>query len=149
MKDDSDGNHKYDDIIELPHHHSRKHPHMPLADRAAQFSPFAALTGHGDAVKETARLTEAKVELDEDAKARLNVRLLFLEDNVKERPEVSITSFVPDKRKAGGAYVAITGAVKWIDEYEQMIVMADDTAIPIDGIVAMEGELFNHMNVDN
>ncbi len=149
MKNDSDAAHKYDDIIDLPHHRSQKHPHMPLADRAAQFSPFAALTGHGDAVKETARLTEARIELDEEAKASLNARLLFLEDNLKELPEVVITMFVPDGQKAGGAYVAKTGAVKRIDEYEQTIVMADDTVVPIDAVFALDGELFSQLDTDN
>lgn len=142
MKSGFDDEHRYDDIIDLPRHRSLKHPHMPLADRAAQFSPFAALTGHGDAVKETARLTETRMELDEEAKAHLNTRFSLLAEKIEERPEVTITVFVPDELKEGGAYVTRTGVVKRIDEYEQTIVMMDDGVIPIDGIVAMDGELF-------
>jgi hypothetical protein len=149
MNGGSDDDHKYDDIINLPHHRSRKHPPMPLADRAAQFSPFAALTGHGDAVKETARLTETRIELDEEAKASLNARLLFLENNLKEQPEVTITVFVPDERRAGGAYMTRAGVVKRIDEYEQMVVMVDDAVIPINDIAALDGELFNRMDAEN
>lgn len=145
MRNDTDEEGKYADIIDLPHHQSKKHPHMPLADRAAQFSPFAALTGHRDAVKETARLTEAKMELNDEAKTFLNARVLYLAENIMESPEASITFFVPDGRKAGGAYITKTGAVKRIDEYERTIVMADDAVIRIDDIVAIEGAVFDHM----
>jgi len=149
VNDGSDEEHKYDDIIHLPHHRSLKHPRMPLADRAAQFSPFAALTGHGDAIRETARLTESKVELSEEAKVLLNARLSLLENHIGERLEISITSFMPDKRKTGGTYITRTGIVKWIDEYEQMVVMTDDSAIPIGDIVAMDGELFDRVDAGN
>lgn len=145
MRNDADEEGEYADIIDLPHHQSKKHSHMPLADRAAQFSPFAALTGHSDAVKETARLTEAKVELNDEAKTFLNARVLYLAENMMECPEASITFFVPDERKAGGAYITKTGAVKRIDEYERAIVMADDAVIRIDDIVAIEGAVFDHM----
>lgn len=149
MKNDPDDDHKYDDMIDLPRHRSAKHPHMPLADRAAQFSPFAALTGHGDAVKETARLTDEKMELDDEAKTYLNAQLLFLSENIKERPKVSITFFVPDNRKAGGAYGTRAGAVKRIDEYKQAVVMVDGAVIRIDNIMAMDGEVFERMDTDN
>ena len=148
MKNDSDDEHRYDDIIDLPRHRSQKHPHMPLADRAAQFSPFAALTGHGDAVKETARLTEDKIELNEEEKAYLNARILFLTENIKEHPEVSITFYVPDERKEGGAYSIKIGTVKRVDEYEQAIVMEDGIVIPVDGIVAMDSGAFERMETD-
>jgi hypothetical protein len=149
MKNASDDEHKYDDIIGLPHHRSQKRPHMSLADRAAQFSPFAALTGHGDAIKETARLTESKIELNEEAKANLNARLSLLAENIKKQPEASITFFIPDERKAGGAYITRIGAVKRIDEYEQTVVMADGAVIPIDDIAVMDGELFNHLETSS
>lgn len=148
MKNDSDDEHRYDDIIDLPRHRSLTHSHMPLADRAAQFSPFAALTGHGDAVKETARLTEDKIELTEEEKAYLNARILFLAENIKEQPEVSITFFVPDERKEGGAYITRTGTVKRIDEYEQAIVMEDGIVIPVDEIMAMDSGAFERMEAD-
>ena len=115
---------------------------MPLADRAAQFSPFAALTGHGEAIRETARLTDSKMELSEEVKAYLDARLSFLAENIKDHPEISVTYFFPDERKAGGAYVVKTGAVKKINEYEQTIVMQDGSVIPINDIVAMDGEPF-------
>jgi len=142
MTDSPDNGHKYDDIIDLPHHRSTRHPHMPPADRAAQFSPFAALTGHGEAIIETARLTDSKAELSEEAKAYLNARLSFLAENIKEQPEISVTYFLPDERKTGGAYVAKTGPVKKINEYEHTLVMQDGAIIPIDDIVAIDGEPF-------
>jgi len=88
MKNNADNNHKYDDIIDLPHHRSTKHSHMSLVDRAAQFSPFAALTGHGEAIRETSRLTDAKMELSEEAKACVSARLFLITENIKEQPEI-------------------------------------------------------------
>jgi len=132
----------YDDIINLPNHQSATHPHMTAYDRAAQFSPFAALTGYEDAVTETARLTDMKVELDEYGKAALNERLNIIQDTLDEQPEVSITYFLPDKRKSGGAYVTVTGGVKKIDEYEHIVVMLDAMKIPIDDIAKINGEIF-------
>ena len=142
MTDSPDNDHKYDDIIDLPHHRSIRHPHMPPADRAVQFSPFAALTGHGEAIRETARLTDSKMELSEEVKAYLNARLSFLAENIKECPEISVTYFLPDARKAGGAYATQTGSVKKINEYEHTLVMRDGTVIPIDDIAAIDGEPF-------
>lgn len=132
----------YDDIINLPHHTSTTHPHMSAYDRAAQFSPFAALTGYEDAVAETARLTDKKVELDEYSKAYLSERLNMIQDTLNEQPEVSITYFQPDKKKSGGAYVAVIGYVKKIDEYERTLVMRDAAKIPIDDIFEINGEIF-------
>ena len=116
---------KYDDIINLPHKQSTRRSHMSLYDRAAQFSPFAALTGHDAAIKETARLTDQKVELDEGSKERLNMRLQLILENLNSTPEVTITYFLPDEKKAGGAYVDAVGTVKKVDEYEQIVVMRD------------------------
>lgn len=110
---------KYDKIINLPHHVSSTHPHMSMIDRAAQFSPFAALTGYDAAVKETARLTEQKIELDEYEKAALDQRILLLQEHLKELPEVTITHFVPDERKDGGKYFSITEAVKKIKKQKK------------------------------
>lgn len=132
----------YDDIINLPHHTSTSRPHMSAHDRAAQFSPFAALTGYDAAITETARLTDKRVELDEYSKADLNGRLNMIQDHMDEQPKVSITYFQPDKKKSGGAYITATGCVKKMDEYERMVVMQDDTKIPIDGIFEIDGELF-------
>ena len=132
----------YEDIIDLPHHTSTTHPHMSAFDRAAQFSPFAALTGHDAAITETARLTETRVELDEYSKADLNRRLCILQDRMDEQPSVSITYFQPDTKKSGGAYITAAGCIKKMVEYERAVVMQDDTRIPIDQIIAVDGEWF-------
>lgn len=133
----------YDDIINLPHRVSASHPHMSALDRAAQFSPFAALTGYEDAVKETARLTNKRVELDESSKAILNDRLCMIQDTLEDQPQVSITYFKPDNKKAGGAYITTTGGVKKINEYERSMVMQDATKILIDEIISIDGEMFS------
>lgn len=133
---------KYDDIIHLPHHVSATHPHMAAKDRAAQFSPFAALTGHGDAVKETARLTDKRIELDEYMKDVLSHRLQIIADRVKEHPEIAITYFQPDAKKNGGVYVTVIGAAKKINEHERVVIMTDGIAIPIDEIVKVDGQIF-------
>jgi len=132
----------YDDMINLPHHRSASHLHMSAHDRAAQFSPFAALTGYDSAITETARLTDTKVELDEYSKADINERLSIIQEQTDEQPEVAITYFQPDKKKSGGAYITVSGCVKKIDDYERTVVMQDATTIPIDDIFAIEGELF-------
>lgn len=133
---------EYDDMINLPRHVSKKRPPMAIKDRAAQFSPFAALTGHDAAVKETARLTEKRVELDEYMKVDLSNRLQIISDRLKENHEISITYFQPDQKKDGGAYVTDIGTVKKIDEYGQIILMTDGTEIPIDEIISIVGQIF-------
>lgn len=124
---------KYDDIINLPHHVSKKHPQMSMANRAAQFMPFQALTGYGAAVKETARLTDRRIELDEYEKAELDDKLNHILDS-EEPTQVAVTYFQPDERKEGGRYLNITGIIKKIDEYERVLVMEDKTVIPIDEV---------------
>lgn len=133
---------KYDDILYLPHHVSATRPHMAAVDRAAQFSPFAALTGHGFAIKETARLTDERVELDEYIKDDLSHRMQIVAERIKEKPEISITYFKPDVKKKGGAYVTAISSVKDIDKYERVVVMNDSTLIPIDEIINIDGEIF-------
>ena len=135
----------YDDIIHLPHHVSTTRPHMAAIDRAAQFSPFAALTGYDSAVKETARLTDERVELDENMKDALRDRLQIIVDRIKEHPEIEITYFQPDEKKKGGVYLTVTGTAKKIDEYERVVVMTDGTAIPIDEIISIDGQIFETM----
>ena len=135
----------YDDIIHLPHHVSTKHPHMALRDRAAQFSPFAALTGHGAAIKETARLTDERVELDEYMKNVLNDKLQTIAERLKDKPDIMITYFRPDEKKNGGAYVTVMGTVKKLDAYERVVVMTDGQEIPMDDIVDIEGQIFGSM----
>ena len=127
----------YDDIINMPHHVSATRPRMSMQDRAAQFSPFAALTGHGDAVKETARLTDEKYELTEDEISDLNQMLNFLKEHANERPEITVEYFVPDERKSGGAYITVTGSFRRIDEYSQSIILTNGTEIPIDDIYSV------------
>ena len=135
----------YDDIIHLPHHVSATRPRMPAIDRAAQFSPFAALTGHDAAIKETARLTDERIELDECRKGALSDRLQIIAERMKEQPEIVITYFQPDARKAGGAYVTAIGAVKKIDEYDRVVLMINGEEIPIDEIINIDGQIFEAM----
>ena len=127
----------YDDIIHLPHHVSQNHPQMPLRDRAAQFAPFAALTGYEAAVGETARLTTERRELDAQEAAELNRRLTDLAARLKDRPEVTIEYFVPDNRKAGGAYVTVAGRVRNISVSERLLVMEDGAAIPMEDVASV------------
>lgn len=132
----------YDDIINLPHHVSATRPQMPMSDRAAQFSPFAALTGYDAAIKETGRLTDEKIELDEENLKDLNMRFQMLIDHLKDEPEVTFTYFKPDERKAGGAYIEVTGTVKKVDDFERQIVMQNGMKMPMDDILNIEGEIF-------
>lgn len=129
---------KYDDILYLPHPVSARHPQMPLADRAAQFSPFAALTGHEAAIRETARLTKERVELDESRKEILDERLQMIRENLSEKPEVTFTYFQPDERKSGGAYLTVTGRVKKMDGYERRILLEDGMIVPLEELIDIE-----------
>lgn len=128
----------YDDIIHLPHHVSATHPHMSAIDRAAQFSPFAALTGYDAAIKETARLTDKRVELDESMKAALSNKLQMIADRLKEHPEIAITYFQPDAKKNGGTYVTVINTVKKIDVYKRIVVLTDGIVIPVDEIISID-----------
>lgn len=130
--------HRYDDIIGLPHPVSQKHPQMPLRDRAAQFSPFAALTGYEDAVDETARLTDQRIELAEDARAALDAQLAELAAKSAAHPLVSVTYFVPDAAKAGGAYLTELCTVKRLDEAESCLLLSDGRRIPLQDILQLE-----------
>ena len=135
--------HKYDDIINQPHHTSQNHARMSISDRAAQFSPFAALTGYDDAVRETARLTDERIVLEEDERQTLDERFLFLRAHLADRPRVTFTYFKPDLKKAGGAYVSVSGTVRRVDEVERQIIMEDGTVIYIDAVSAIDGDLFS------
>ena len=123
----------YEDIIHLPY--PRKHPRMSNLDRGAQFSPFAALTGFEAAIAETARLTDQKIELDEGGKALLDEKLREVEENLYDRPEITVNFFRPDLRKAGGAYVQKRGRVKKLDPYSRTVVFADSTIVNIEDIL--------------
>ena len=133
----------YDDIIRLPHHVSQNHPQMSLRDRVTQFAPFAALTGYEAAVGETARLTSERRELDPQDAAELNRRLAALIARLKDHPKVTVEYFVPDERKAGGAYVTVTGRVRHISVPEKTLVMEDGMVIPMEDVVSTTGEIFS------
>ena len=133
---------KYDDILHLPHPTSAKHPRMPVSERAAIFSPFAALSGHGAAIAETARLTDRRVELDEDTRAELDRRQAVLLKHIAEQPEVTVTWFQPDERKDGGAYLTATGRLKKLDAIQRVLVLTDGTKIPLDDVAEIESNWF-------
>ena len=125
---------EYDDIINLPHHVSKNHPPMPMMNRAAQFAPFAALIGYDAVINETGRLTDGFIELDENKKEQLNRRIAELMEEIDERPLVTITFFKPDERKAGGSYSTVSGQLKKVDEFNQVLIMEDDMVIPFNCI---------------
>ena len=129
---------KYDDIIDLPHHISATRPRMPMIDRAAQFMPFRALTGYEDAVHETARLTEERVELTEDEKAVLDGKLQRLTDRLDSHPQVTLTWFQPDKKKAGGAYITTTGQLKKIDDFAGVLILLSGERSLIEDILDIQ-----------
>lgn len=133
----SDG---YEDIINLPHYVSSKRPQMPMLDRAAQFSPFAALTGYDDAIHETGRLTDEKIDLSEEEKEALDRKQKILLGRLDERPALTVIYFVPDRKKSGGAYVTKSGNLKKIDEVERMMTLIDGTKIPLDDVYDIESE---------
>lgn len=135
----------YDDIIDLPHPTSAKHPRMPVADRAAQFSPFAALTGYEAAVQETARLTDERIELNEDELAALDEKLRTVLAWNGEAPLVSITYFQADDRKAGGSYNTAQGYIRKLDELRRVIVMQDGSKIPVDDVLEISSKIFDTM----
>lgn len=132
------GENKYEDIISLPHHISEARKRMSLYDRAAQFSPFAALTGHEDALKETARLTDPKPELDESEKLIISEKLQMIMNKMTPETKVSITHFVPDIKKSGGAYLKTEGFIRKYDSFARKIIMSDKETIDIDAVVSVE-----------
>lgn len=133
---------KYEDMLMMPHHQSSKRPHMTMRERAAQFAPFAALTGHDEAIVETARYVESKLELEEDVLVELDERLGTLKEKIKESPRVSITYFRPDMHKKGGTYITISGTLKKIDEYKQKLILEEGDQIAIRDIVRIEERIF-------
>ena len=138
-------NGKYDEIMGLPHHVSKTRPQMPMSDRAAQFAPFAALTGYDSAIKETGRLTDEKIELDEEALTALDMKYQLLMDAFDDAPEVTITYLQPDERKTGGKYITATGTVKKVDDFERRITMQNGTKILMDDVLNIDGELFSSL----
>lgn len=136
-------NHKYAHIIGLPHHVSKVRPQMTMYQRAAQFAPFAALTGHNAAICETARLTDKKIELSESECKILNQKLTLLLAHLNEHPYVSITYFIPDLHKEGGQYTTQVGAISSWNEFEQKITFDDNIQIKANEIIDIKGELFD------
>ena len=133
---------QYDDIINLPHHISKKHPQMSLYARSAQFAPFAALTGYEEAVKETARETNERIDIEDELKSILDGKLQIILEQIKNHPEISITYFIADSKKNGGEYVTVTGLVKKVDLYNQYVYLIDNTEIPINEIIDISGDIF-------
>ncbi len=133
---------KYDDMLSLPHPTSRKHPRMSATDRAAQFSPFAALTGYEETIEETGRLTEQPVELWEDARMELDRRQQFLLENTHLAPEIAVRYFQPDSKKKGGAYVTVRGRLKSVDSVKRILQLQNGTQIPLDAITDLDSSLF-------
>lgn len=135
----------YDDIIHLPRHVSATRPQMSRENRAAQFSPFAALTGYEAAVKETARLTDRRIELGESAVAELDLKFQILAEHTCSHPEITVTYFQPDTRKDGGRYVTVSGTLKRLDDHERNMVLMTGEKIAIEDIYDIEGALFEKM----
>lgn len=136
----------YDDIIHLPHHVSAKRRPMSRAARAAQFAPFAALSGLDGTMAENARLTSERITPDPDEAAKLDLRMQFLSGYVSDEPCITVTYFVPDRRKSGGEYVTVTGNLRRIEETERRLLMTDGKKIPIDEIIDIGGEIFRVLN---
>lgn len=132
----------YEDIINIPRHISRTRPQASMADRAARFSPFAAINGYEEMVMEAARVTEERAEITEAAKELINEKLNMIAEFINEEHEVTITYFEPDKKKSGGAYISTAGVVKRIDELKRIVVMKNNKKIKIDDIYALDSELF-------
>lgn len=138
-----DNEHKYDDIINLEHHVSKVHKQMSLENRSAQFAPFAALTGYEDEVKETERITEERIEIDEEARNILDAKINLIQNKIKEHPKITIIYFIPDNKKKGGKYQSITENIKKIDTYNKFIILDNDIKISIDEIIDISGKIFN------
>lgn len=136
---------EYDDIIDLPHHVSTKRPQMPLGDRAAQFSPFSALSGYDDAVREAGRHTDSKKDLGEEEKEKPDKKLQYLSEKSDEHPSLTVTCFIRDAKKPGGAYAEKSGILKNINECERYLLLTDGTRIPLDDIKDIESVSFRDM----
>lgn len=141
-------NDNYQDIINLPHHVSKKRQKMPISDRAAQFAPFAALTGYEENIKEATRLTDARIEIDEEKKLILNDKLQIILNNIKNEPTITFTYFIYDNKKSGGKYIDITNKVKKINITDGYITLIDKTKIPIEEIIDINGDIFKDYQID-
>lgn len=126
---------KYNDIINLPHHVSEKHARMTIEERSAQFAPFSALTGYNDVIKETARETNNRIEINEEQKTILNKKLLLVKEKIQNKPKITVTYFIPDVKKDGGKYIEVTENVVKIDEYDRKIILGNGEKVPIEEII--------------
>ncbi len=136
---------KYDDILHLPYPYPKKRPQMSMTDRAAQFSPFAALTGYDDALIEIGRQTQSKTELTEDVKYGLDLKQKLLIDLISSMPEVTITYFVPDRYKSGGQYVTVTDKLLKIDQHHRYYLLTNNCLIPFDDVRTLDSPLFQNL----
>ena len=139
-------NNNYEDIKNLPHYEPKYHPRMSFYQRAAQFAPFAALTGYEELVRESSRLTDRKIELSEYERSILDEKLLLIQNNIKIRPEIIITYFIKDKKKSGGKYITITSNIKSVDLINRFIKLVSNQKILIDDIYDLKSELFININ---
>jgi len=137
-------NNNYDDIIDLPHHVSSRHARMSRENRAAQFAPFAALTGYDASVREEARLTGAKLPLTDEQIDIMNAKMAFLTEKASEHPEISLTFFLADDRKEGGKYVTVTDRLNRIDTVEGVLILSKRNKIALDDILNVESEIFEN-----
>lgn len=133
---------KYGDIIGLPHYEPKYHTRMPIESRAAQFAPFAALTGHGAAITETARVTEKILELSDEQQFELSRKLTYA---LERQVQVSVTYFLPDSLKAGGKHIAIKGIIKRVDDIERKVILTDGRILMIDKITDIKGGIFDKL----
>ena len=136
-----DSTNKYDDIINLEHHVSKKYPQMSLENRSAQFAPFSALTGYDEVIKEKGRLTSVRKEMNEELKNILDLKLKIILDNIYLKPTISVTYFIADHKKDGGEYITVTGWVKKVDKFKKLIILENNTKIPILDIIEINGEI--------
>ena len=134
---------RYEHLLTLPHHQSSKRKHMSMVERAAQFGAFRALTGYEDAITETGRLTDKKIELDEYQKKEIDLKIRYIAEHMGDMPEISVTYFVPDSKKQGGAYTTHTGILQKINYYEKKIIFNGDTEIFVNDILSIEGKIFD------
>ncbi|MCD8040004.1 MAG: hypothetical protein LUF82_00600 [Clostridia bacterium] len=135
----------YEKIINLPHHVSQKHPQMPVADRAAQFASFAALKGYEAAVEEVARITDGRVDLDEDKRAELDVKLGILRGILQDGPQITVVFFIPDENKSGGRYARFTGNLSKINSYSRELVFSDGKIISADAVCELGGDAIDKL----
>ncbi len=140
---------RYEQIIELPHHVSENHKHMDMSDRAAQFSPFAALTGYDDCVTEAARMTDTCDPLDDDRRDELDRKVSFLAGLTGKDTVIKVRYFVKDRYKDGGEYMEKTGCLKYIDEFGKALIFTDDTSVSISDISDINGDIFENISLQN